>query len=472
MNFSAEDKPSSASAKSGQSAQALAPKSKTKPSKNLFGSVLKIFTFLIPVVLILIGLPFLLYKLSDLAQIAFGATSFTINARTMEVLTSKRKPELTKSSSGITNALVVGIDDRGGDSTLRNTDTIMLISYNHHLNSVSMLSFPRDIIVSYPGSYGSGKINSVYLTGENNKKGTGLSYLKQTIEKLTGQKIHYYAMINIVGFVEVVDLLGGVDITVERAFTASYPKRGGWTTVSFKAGKQHMNGARALKYARARYASGVEGSDFARARRQQKLIEAVMEKAKKQERFHNPIFTYKVLKNIARKIQTSSMTPEDVQASINIILNAKENPIKIYKTVLDPTAGNWKLLQESSYGPFGYHITPKAGQNNWTQIKKYVKDYLLHPSIPNTNPSVYIYNAGNSNFATKFSQINSRFYYLNVHNAGNISGKYKGKLVFSNKKKSNTAAEDMADILKFEVGDKSQYPKRPKNGHITIILGK
>ena len=84
------------------------------------------------------------------------------------------------------------------------------------------------------------------------------------------------------------DALGGVDVEVERAFTAQYPANDdpeidpSWTTVSFAAGRQHMDGETAIRYARARYADiPEEGSDFARSQRQQRLVAAIASKLKR-----------------------------------------------------------------------------------------------------------------------------------------------------------------------------------------------
>jgi hypothetical protein len=81
-----------------------------------------------------------------------------------------------------------------------------------------------------------------------------------------------------------VDSVGGIDVTVDRSFTALYPANddpnvdASWIVVSFDAGPQHMNGETALRYARARYSDGPEGTDFARSVRQQKVLLAARAK--------------------------------------------------------------------------------------------------------------------------------------------------------------------------------------------------
>jgi len=94
------------------------------------------------------------------------------------------------------------------------------------------------------------------------------------VEELVGEEIQYYAMIDLKGFVNLIDSLDGTYINVENSFTDyMYPADNnvGYQTVTFTAGPQTMDGDIALKYARSRHSmDNGEGSDFARARRQQK----------------------------------------------------------------------------------------------------------------------------------------------------------------------------------------------------------
>ena len=101
------------------------------------------------------------------------------------------------------------------------------------------------------------------------------------MQNLTGLQVPYFAVMDFSGFEKAIDQVGGVDVTVDRTFTDyQYPDSGtGYLPPqTFTAGPQHMDGARALIFARSRHAAGVEGSDFARSQRQQKIIDAFKQK--------------------------------------------------------------------------------------------------------------------------------------------------------------------------------------------------
>ena len=105
---------------------------------------------------------------------------------------------------------------------------------------------------------------------------------------MLGIPVQYWLTIDFTGFRDLVDALGGVDINVPTAFTAQYPVNDDpsinarWKTISFTTGQQHMDGERAIEYARARYvtAPASEGTDFARSARQQFLIHAILTRAR------------------------------------------------------------------------------------------------------------------------------------------------------------------------------------------------
>ncbi|HMA33544.1 MAG TPA: LCP family protein [Chloroflexia bacterium] len=179
---------------------------------------------------------------------------------------------------GRINILLLGTDKRAelGDDTAR-SDTIIIVSLDPQAKTAGILSVPRDLQVTLP-HYGLQKINAAYFFGEYDKlPGGGPALAVPTISRFLQVPIPYYVAINFDGFQKVIDLVGGIDINVPAAIDDSaYP--GPYNSVEhiqFAAGCQHMDGARALQYARTRHAD----SDFGRARRQQQVIKAVREKA-------------------------------------------------------------------------------------------------------------------------------------------------------------------------------------------------
>jgi polyisoprenyl-teichoic acid--peptidoglycan teichoic acid transferase len=178
--------------------------------------------------------------------------------------------------SGRTNILLLGIGGEkhpGGNLA----DSIMMVSIDHKSKRIGLLSVPRDLQVTT--DYGTTKINAVHASALN-KKQDGPGAMKKIVTEITGQPIHYYARLDFPGFVEFIDILGGIDVRVEKSFYDYYypnPKYGG--KISFKEGTEHLNGEWALNYARSRYGDNGEGSDFRRAKRHQDIIQGIKQKA-------------------------------------------------------------------------------------------------------------------------------------------------------------------------------------------------
>lgn len=180
------------------------------------------------------------------------------------------------------NILLIGVDSRGNrGSTL--TDTMIVASLDPVGKTVSMVSIPRDT-VSVPlgnGDVFGPKINSLYGYAQRHPDefpdGPERA-LEDALGALLDIPIHYYARVDFHGFIDVIDAVGGVDVTVKRGFSdpdydgIGIPGRG----FSIEAGRQHLTGGEALAYARVRKALGE--SDFTRAARQQQILVALKNK--------------------------------------------------------------------------------------------------------------------------------------------------------------------------------------------------
>ncbi len=189
---------------------------------------------------------------------------------------------------GRTNFLLLGVS--GGDHDGPElTDTIIFVSVGQEKGDVVLITIPRDIWVNSMKA----KINTAYYYGEQKKPGGGFTLAKSTVSEVIDQPVHFVAMINFANFEKVIDSMGGLDVSVERAFDDfKYPIPGKendecdgdkdytcrYEQLHFDAGLQHMDGKRALKYVRSRYSLGEEGTDFARSKRQEKLLLAIKDK--------------------------------------------------------------------------------------------------------------------------------------------------------------------------------------------------
>lgn len=158
----------------------------------------------------------------------------------------------------VMNVLLMG--KNGG-----NVDTMILVNINEQTRKITMISIPRDLY--YKGA----KINSVYAR-------YGLLQQVRSLEDILGQKIHHYALIDMLVFRDVIDLLGGVTVTLERdLIDPSYRTCEGTvcTTLYYPAGTYHLDGTAALRVARSRKTT----SDYDRAARQQLILGGLKEKA-------------------------------------------------------------------------------------------------------------------------------------------------------------------------------------------------
>ncbi len=154
-------------------------------------------------------------------------------------------------------------------------DSIMVVSVRPAENKVAIISIPRDLYVEVPGASARSKINAVHSYAEEKSSGEGLQKMKEVVAQVTGMPIHYAARIDFKGFKELVDAIGGIDIYLDHSF--SEPKQfEGENALNFSlpAGKNHIDGQKALFFVRARYAS----SDFDRAKRQQQVLIAIKDK--------------------------------------------------------------------------------------------------------------------------------------------------------------------------------------------------
>jgi LCP family protein required for cell wall assembly len=316
--------------------------------------------------------------------------------------TESFKPQL-KQENGYTNALIVGLDTRSTSSGLLNTDSIILISFNHETEETMLISIPRDLHVP---KYG--KINAVYAFSKNKNPDDPFFYLKEVVTQITGQPIHYFATIKFDGVTDGIDEIGGVEVCPEKSFTAKYPNEKAkgsdpnqWLYFDFPAGCQSLNGEMALVYARFRHVTKGDmslASDFSRARRQQEVIEAAKDKILAQElTLQERVTLYTSLANTySKSVTIQNYTPEDILAALSYMDTADRDPINI---VLDPNFGglNKFIYTDGSSGI--YYI--KARDASWGKIKEEIANIWLHSAFYRDSPALLVRNMSGGDLAAE-----------------------------------------------------------------------
>lgn len=189
-------------------------------------------------------------------------------------------PTATRAPKHITeteNYLLLGMDQRPGEGAWR-TDTIMVAAVDYDSNQIGIVSIPRDLWVDIPG-YGMGRINQADFIGEEQKyPGGGPALAAKVIQDTLGIPTGNWVRIKQEGLVELVDALGGVEVTLDcplHELTPDPAKADAYLTFDLPAGKVFLDGPTAKKFVTYRYNS----NDFYRAKRQQQVIWAIRERA-------------------------------------------------------------------------------------------------------------------------------------------------------------------------------------------------
>lgn len=247
------------------------------------------------------------------------------------------------------NILLLGIDDGDSEAAAsepKRTDAMILLSVDPKNNKVAVLSLPRDTKVVLPGHRDSQKLNSAYTYG-------GVVMAKQTVANLLRVPIHYYALANWKGFIDIVNLIGGVDIYVDNDMHYEDPYAN--LVIDIKHGFQHMNGETAGKYVRFR---SDELGDIGRVQRQQKFLKAAAEQ----------MFSVQNISKIGTLLNTLD---KYIETDLNTVTMLKAaNSFKIF--------GDDKVRSTMLYGKFD----DSTGVSYWSVSEADVNKSLDELGIP------------------------------------------------------------------------------------------
>lgn len=173
--------------------------------------------------------------------------------------------------------IAVGLDRRPNETGLGyRTDTMMLVSINPQTQSVGVLSIPRDLYVQVPGYSRLQRINAPMVLGESRREGYGPTLMMQTVQLNLGIRVHDYVAVDFQTFIDVVDAIGGIEVTIDYNIRdPRYPDMNyGYDPFYLDAGTHQLMGYDALRFARTRHGD----SDIRRAERQQQALYAIRDK--------------------------------------------------------------------------------------------------------------------------------------------------------------------------------------------------
>jgi polyisoprenyl-teichoic acid--peptidoglycan teichoic acid transferase len=170
---------------------------------------------------------------------------------------SKRDKEVEFKEQQPFSVLLMGVDERKNDKG--RSDTMIVLTVNPETKSVKMLSIPRDTLTDIVGQGTRDKINHAYAFG-------GVEMAMDTAEEMLDIPIDYYVQINMEGFEDIVNAVGGITVNNDLSFEA-----GGYT---FPKGSVDLNGKRALAFTRMRYED--PRGDFGRQLRQRQIIQGII----------------------------------------------------------------------------------------------------------------------------------------------------------------------------------------------------
>jgi polyisoprenyl-teichoic acid--peptidoglycan teichoic acid transferase len=288
---------------------------------------------------------------------------------------------LKDESTGRINVLLLGIGGKDHDGPYL-TDTIMLVSLDVKDKKIALLSIPRDLSIPVENTTDWTKINSIDAFAEAKTPGSGGVAASEAVSDILGVPVDYYVRVDFDGFKNIIDKIGGIDVNVENTLDDySYPIDGQEDNPDYYArfmhlhvdkGMQHMDGTLALEFARSRHAGGAEGSDFARARRQQLVLQAVKDKLLSANVLFNPVLVSQIISELTDHITTNFQVWEIVKAWTMFKDVGRDS---IISKVIDNSPGG--LLYQTINAAGEYVLLPNNG--DFSQVQYLAQNIFSQP---------------------------------------------------------------------------------------------
>jgi len=342
-------------------AESLAPEKKEKKAGGG-----KLFLKILLVAVIFFILIFLLF--SCRGPLADQTNSFIDKLPifgSLKHLANSSDRQLKGETTGRINILLLGIGGKNHDGPYL-TDTIMLASLNVTDKKIALLSIPRDLSIPVENTSEWTKINNIDAFAEAKTPGSGGVAASEAVANILAVPVDYYVRVDFDAFKNIINEVGGIDVNVENTLDDySYPIDGQEDNPDYYArfmhlhvekGPQHMDGSLALKFARSRHGTGAEASDFARARRQQLVIQAVKEKLLTANVLLNPVALAQIIAQLTDHVSTNLQVWEIIKAWTMFKDVSREN---IITKVIDNSPDG--LLYQKINEQGAYVLLPKNG---------------------------------------------------------------------------------------------------------------
>lgn len=219
------------------------------------------------------------------------------------------------------NILVLGVDDVEG---IERSDTIIVVSLDPITHEAAVLSIPRDTLVKIPDRPGREKIAHAHAYG-------GPGRTVATVNGFLGMPMHYYVKVDFEGFRQLVDILGGITVNIEKSMFYEDPYQDLY--IDLKPGRQRLDGEKALHFVRYR-----NDGDLNRVRRQHEFLRAVADKAFSV----GTVFKLpKMVKDLAEYVETN-MLLKDMLALADLATGIDQTRI-VTETI--PVTSVWKKIE-------------------------------------------------------------------------------------------------------------------------------
>ena len=268
-----------------------------------------------------------------------------------------------------------GDEGNGTHAGAQLTDSIMAISLNQETGDIAMVSLPRDLKAS-PTCTATGKVNEVYWCNNirADDENAGATALMNEVSKILGLEFQYYAHLNWGSLVDIVDLIGGIKITLDEDISDYY-----WTGAVYEAGVEYeIDGLQAVALARARH--GTTGGDFSRGASQQKILIGIKDKLIEKDL---SITDYLSLASSLGDNLRTNFSIEELKSLAHLTFDCDFESMRQI-SLLD-YKNNIRFMTTANINGISY-VVPTAGVGNYTSIHSYIEENISLYTEPEPEP--------------------------------------------------------------------------------------